>query len=193
MKRFAFALVCLFIGVSSVAQADLSSQDWREMGDELRFSQQKLSGEWTESQKWQAWLCDGFYSYHLALQGLIQKVDLELQDEGFVVATANIEGIFAKVRGEYKSKATLCLPAGGWLGVGTRSAQLKTEIHFGDSGEVKDIRLKILSTRFDRLEMGRLFPTWFEDFFTGVLNTKLGNWISDKVTEVVRKNLPQDR
>lgn len=199
MKRYSFALVCLFIGVSGLSFGQLKADEWGKLGNDFQWSHQKISGDWQESQNWDGWFCNGYYNYKIHLTAELKKVDLELTDEGFMVATADVANIFAKVDGKYRSKTTACLPMGGWLGVGTDSAQLRTEVHFGEGGDMKDVRLKILSTKLGTLKMGRLFPQWFESFFTGVINraltvvwsTKLGGWISEKITEVARKQIPE--
>lgn len=201
VKQLSFALVCLWVGVSGTANAQISPGQWSQFSKELVAGHQKLEGKWGESQTWEGWFCDGFYNYQINLQAVLKNLDLELTEEGTMIATADLAGLHAKVLGSYRSKATLCIPAGGWLGAGADWAQLKTEVRFGDSGEMKDVSLKILSTRFGKFEFGRIFPDWFENFFTGVLNraltavwnSKMGNWISEKVTQEARKHIPKNR
>lgn len=202
MGRTAIALWCLFIGFSVAAKSKpkplLSSEEWGQMGNDFLFENQRFDKEWVERQNWDSWLCNSFYSYKVSLSVGVRDVQIDLGENGAII-TANVENIYARANGSYRSQATLCVPTGGWLGAAIPWGKLKSEVHFGDSGDLKDIRLKILSTEIDRIQMGRYVPVWFEDFFTGVVNrslsvvwnSKLGSWLSEKITQVVRKKIAE--
>jgi hypothetical protein len=193
----AIAFVCLFSMFTSVGFS-YAQDDVRSWGDDLLNSRKKIEGVWKEKQNWKGWLCEGSYQYHVDLAADIEKVDFDITDKGFLVVTADIKDIFAKANGVYRSSATMCLPTGGWLGATVPWAKLKTEVHFGDSGDMKDIRLKIISTELGRVQLGKMFPVWFEDFFTGVMNraltvvwnSKMGDWVSGMITEEAKRRMP---
>lgn len=199
--RNTLALLCIVVGLgqSALGRNPLPPMEWGKLGGEFLAENQVLQGKWQEKQTWDGWFCDGYYQYDTQVKARLDKVDFELSDAGHMVLTAKVSDIFAGASGSYRSKATVCLPVGGWLGVGSDWAMLKSEVHFGESPDFKDVRLKILSTEVGRLEFGKLFPQWFEGFFTGVVNraltvvwnSKMGDWLSGKITEVVRKNIPE--
>jgi hypothetical protein len=199
VRRAIFAWLGLFAVVSTSSFALETSAAWGQLGNDFLWSNQKIEGEWKERQDWKGWVCDGFYKYNVQLSADVSKVDFDLTDKGYIIVTAELSNLVAKADGAYRSKATLCLPAGGKLGVAAPWAKLKSEVHFGQSGDMQDISLKILSTEVGRMEMGKLFPTWFEDFFTGVVNraltvvwnSKMGNWLSAKITETAKKKIPK--
>lgn len=200
MKQALLGVVFLFLAVSANASAaKISAGDWQKLGQEFQWGQQKLDGKWQEKQTWDAWLCQGFYRYDISLAAVLAKLDLQLTEKGYLIATADISDIRARAAGAYRSKATACLPVGGSLGASSPWAELRTEVHLGDSGDLEDIRLKILSTKLGRLEMGKLFPVWFEEFFTGVLNraltvvwnSKMGAWLSEKITKIAKDHIPE--
>ncbi len=193
----ALALVGFFCVFASVGYS-YSQDDVRTWGDDLLSSGKKIEGVWKEKQKWEGWLCEGSYQYQVDLTAVVEKVDFDITDKGFLIVTADLKEIFAKANGLYRSSATLCLPTGGWLGAMAPWAKLKTEVHFGDSGSMKDVRLKIVSTELGRFNLGKVFPVWFEDFFTGVMNrgltlvwnSKVGEWLSGMITEEVKRRMP---
>ncbi len=202
VKRFAIALFVLAIGVQSFAATKkvvLPQAFWDGAEKEFSFENEHIHGQWSERQTWSAWICDGSYNYRLLFDADLANMDLELTDEGYMIASAELNAIYAKASGGYKSKATLCIPTSGWLGVGIKWAKFKTQIHFGEDSDFKDVRLKIISTELGQLEMGKYVPQWFEDFFTGVANrtltlvwnSRLGDWLSAKISKVVAKNLPE--
>ncbi len=200
VRRNTLALLCIVIGLSQSALAvTLPQSALAPLQGQFLAENQELKGDWSEVKTWDSWLCGGFYQYKTALKARVDKLDLELTDDGHMVATVDLKEIHAGAQGSYRSMASACLPVGGWLGVGSHWARLKTEVHFGERADFKDIRLKILSTEMGRLEFGKLFPQWFEGFFTGVVNraltvvwnSKMGDWLSEKITEVVRKNIPE--
>jgi hypothetical protein len=184
-------------GLSFSAQAKKKTLDgfWGEW-EKFEWTDQKFDGKWKEKQTWKGRLCTGSYQYTTFLKIGVKRVDFDLK-EGYGVVTADVENIYARAEGNYRSSATFCVPAGGWLGASIPWGRLKTEVHFDESGELKNARLKIVSTQVGRIEMGRYVPAWFEDFFTGVVNralvvvwnSKLGSWLSEKVTEQARKKL----
>ncbi len=201
MGRTFIGLACLVFGISfsAAASQQMTADEWGELGNELLVTDQKIQGEWSERQKWDGWICDGFYHYKLFLTAGIKDVDFELTDKGYVLVSAEVKDIYARADGGYRSKATMCMPSVGWLGIGITWGRLKSEAHFGEGGEMKDLRLKILSTEIGEIKLGKYAPAWFEKFVTGVANrtlsmvwnSRLGTWLSDKISEVARKKIAE--
>jgi len=195
MGRTLFGVVCLFLGLGTTVQA---TDIWQQLGDQLAKDHKDLRAAWEEKQTWEGFFCEGSYHFKAQIGANLDKVKVELKDEGHLQVTANITGITALVDGAYRSKATLCLPQGGWLGVGSEWAELVTELHFGEEG-LNDLSVKIVSTRLGTLNLGKFVPAWFENFTAGMMNramsvvwnSRIGNWINAKITQEVRKKIPK--
>ncbi|MBY0370611.1 hypothetical protein K2X33_07995 [bacterium] len=168
------------------------------MGDQLVKEHKQLRQTWNESQTWPGYFCQGSYSYAVNVGTDLDNVKVDLKDEGYLQITANIKNLFAGVQGAYRSKATLCLPQGGWLGVGSSWGEMVTQVHFGEEG-LEGLTIKIVSTKIGELKLGRYVPKWFEDFTGGLVNralsavwnSRLGEWLNAKITDEVRKKIPK--
>lgn len=195
----------VLVAVVSTGRAlalDAGALDWGAMNDEIQDEVKHLEGEWKDAREWRGTLCNGRYSYRTNIKGDVTKVDLNLNEQGFVDAHAEIENIHAGAEGSYRSDLTLCVPFGGWVGIGADSAVVDARATFG-SGEqgLKDIKLRVISTKLGTLHFGRAVPPAVERFLTAQVNRaleevwkgRLGTWLSDKISEFIRKKVPENR
>lgn len=195
MRRWVVGLVCLWGSVSA-----FGTDVWQQLGDQIVKEHKQLRATWGEKQSWSGMLCNGFYEYKLDVGATLEKVQVELKEEGYFEVTARAGEVYAATEGMYRSKATLCAPAHGWLGLGSPWAELVTKIHFGEDG-LNDLRVEIVSTKLGTLRLGRYVPKWFGDFAAGLLNrgmtyiwnSRIGGWLNGKITAEVRKRIPQSQ
>lgn len=180
------------------AYGGMFGAEWGNLGGDFKFDNERFRGHWSESQQWTGTFCDGSYSYNIDLEGLTHSVDFEVNDENSITAKAELRDIHFGVDGNYRSSYSACLTLGGWLGVSTDYVKVRARAELGGGESLKDIKVQIQSTEFGTIHMGRWVPDWFESFVTGMVNralvrvwrSRLGDWISAKVTEQLKKKIP---
>ena len=176
--------------------------DWDAMGPEMQAETKRVEGEWKERKEWKGYLCNGYYEYTTRVRGDVTKVEFELNEKGTVDVHGEMLNIHAGADGTYKSDTTLCIPLSGWTGIGLDSAQLEAVATFkGEGTSLKDMDLRITKTALGTIHIGKAVPAWFERFLTRQVNrtlayvwrTKLGDWLSTKITEFIKKKIPENR
>jgi len=195
-----FWVFLLFISIASpaIGQSDLIESLFR---NDISLENEKFSGTWKESEAWEGWLCDGYYSYRIDLAGTIANLELEMDAEGGVFLNALLVNIPAEARGTYKSKATACTAVKSSVAIWVSDVFIRAHVVFLDeeSNAFPDFELRILETKFGRIQFkGPGVPDWLQEFLTKALNnalnyvweTKLGHWISDVIAEEIKKKLP---
>lgn len=80
-------------------------------------------------------------------------------------------------------------------------AEIFTEVKFrGDGENVSDIEVRVIATKLGTIHIGKYVPRWFERALTSVVNralakiwtTKLGAWISGKISDIIKDKIPVD-
>ncbi len=204
MKFWLQALLSVFVslfwaGVSHAwDQHDFSIQKW---GEDLKTAKQHLEKDWKDSSRWKGTLCDGRYDYLVKVKADLLKVDFELDPDGVMFADTLFEKIYGGAKGSYRSQKSACIPLSGWTGINIDNAKVRARITFTGTGEsLEDVEVRIVSTQLGTVHLGTAVPAWFEDFLTRQLNRaltwvwkhELGDWISKKVTSIVKSKIPQD-
>jgi len=149
---------------------------------------------------WKGTLCNGGYDYDVHYWTTLDQVDFELTQHGTLQTYIKASELGVHAKGGYWSEATFCSRVKGWLGVSGDWAQLWAEIKFGPSGDLKDMTVKIQKTYVNKLELGNWVPNFIEKSITGMVNrvsgkvwaSRLGDWISRKISEFIKKKMPED-
>lgn len=192
-------LVFAFLTTTALRAASiLSYLDFDTMNKEIVQQHQTLEGTYNYGQKWEGTLCsDCYYRYGFDFKGELQDVRTEVQSEEQVQVYADLRNIGVWANGAYSSDYSLCSPiwAKVWLGVDRAEAWVRVNFEMGDLTKMK---LVVERTQFGKIELGEWVPDWFERLLTKLANdtmsrvwsSKLGAYLSEKITEVVRTKMP---
>jgi hypothetical protein len=168
---------------------------------EFQKENHKLTGKWEGGEQWKARWCDGYYRYTVDLGGALSTVDFELNDNGTIAVYADLKDLFGAANGVYRSPLSLCIPLRGWTGLGMDRAELFAEVKFrGDGENLSEIDVRVVSTKLGTVHIGKYVPRWMERALTNILNralskvwaSRLGEWLSDKISDIIKKKIPVD-
>jgi len=193
------ALVCLSLFVSTASQAAVSFKDLetKNLNSDFVMDNEQFRGTWKDSQRWDGTLCDGTYAYVIKLQGKNHAIDFEVKDDSTLGVVADLRDVYFRADGSYRSSYSACLPMNGWTGIGVDRIVVKANAVLGEAS-LQDIRIKVISTEFGTIHMGSWVPRWFEDFATDLTNralkrvwsSRLGDWLSAKISTVLKDKMP---
>jgi len=199
MFRNLWVLVCITLSVATVANAKVSFQDLdtSHLNSDFVLDNEQFHGTWRDKRVWDGTLCNGSYQYAVKVQGKNKAIDLEVRDDNTLAISADLRDLYFHADGVYQSFYSACLPFGGWIGIGADWVTIKGTAVLGEA-DLQDIKIKITSTEFGTIHMGRWVPSWFEDFATDLTNralrrvwaSRLGTWLSAKASEVLKSKLP---
>lgn len=204
LKHICFQLVLTWVGLSSTYAWGF---DWRqlnfaELSDEIQHDLQRFDGTWKDSAAWKGSLCGGSYYYEVYGRADAEKIDFQLNEKGSVNVNGLFKNLFAKARGRYQGDYTLCVPMKGNYEAAIDDAEIDAEATFEGAGEsLKDLKVKVLRTKLGRIRLAQWLPDWFENFLTRQINrglsqvwaSRLGEWLSDKITEIIKKKIPDSK
>lgn len=212
-QRFLFVFLFIFgvvfgVGGEVVAGATtepLNTPSLENLQKLRRFQvvNDKLTGEVGDSNQWASSTCWGaaYYFYWVTYGADLEDLQIELNDAGGVDVSAKLKNLEGHATGTYRSGSTFCLPLGGTIGIGFQWATAKAQVTFGNSSELKDLKVKVTQLELGKIELGRWVPNWFEDFLTGLANRSLrtlwsswlGDWLNRKISDLIRENLPEEK
>lgn len=200
LRGFFGILVLAFLSISAMASAvDPSDLNWHEAHYDFQKQNHQLSGSFNGAEKWGGTVCNGKYDYNVSFGADLETVDFELNDNGTIAVYADLRDIFGGANGLYWGERSLCVPLKGWTGIGMDRAEIFVEAAFqGDGENMNDIRVRIVATKFGALHLGKGVPAWFERFLQGLFNkalvkvwsSKLGEWISNQISDIIKKKIP---
>ena len=182
---------------SAEAAFSLNNVETKDLNGDFVIDNKEFHGNWKDARSWDGSLCDGYYQYAVQVRGRNESIDFQVKDENTMNVTADLRDIYAGAQGVYRSSYSACVPVGGWLGVTVDSVLVNGYAILGEES-LQDIKIKITSTQFGTIHMGKWVPRWFEDFATDLTNralkrvwaSHLGDWLSGKLTDLLKKKLP---
>lgn len=162
------------------------------MGPEFLKENEELRHTWRGQKQWDGFFCDGGYSYALALQALVDDIDFKLRSETEIEVVAKLTDLVVKAKGRYRSELSACVPVSGAGSARSDWLEIKSLIRGSDADSLS---VSIQSTRFAKIELSSWVPSWFEEFFTDLVNralvevwdSKLGDWIDRKLGEKLKE------
>lgn len=201
-KSFLFSIV-IFFAFAGILPAEAkfnfksNALAVDRLGQDFVFDNKEFRGSWVTQKRWGGLLCDGGYQYRLNLYGLTHQLDFEIVDDNSILGVAELRDVYGGVKGRYLSDLSGCLPLKGWLGVSADNVRIRVKVTLGGANP-EDIKIRVLETKFGTIHLGELFPDWFEELATDLLNdalveiwpSQLGEWLSAQVTKVLKDKLP---
>ena len=178
-------------------KSQLRGLDWNQLRQRLITQGQHLAGDFQERKDWKSWACDAHYWYLVQAEGNLTDIKLNLSEDGYLDVFADIRDAYFRADGLYKSGRTLRQEVGGWLGAGTPRIQNWARVYFGED-ITKDLKVQILKTQLDTLDLGSFVPSDVAMFVTGLCNRTLdsvwGSWLGEQlsaaITEQLKKKMP---
>ncbi len=200
LRVFFGLLVLALLSASASAEAvEPSDLNWHDANYDFQKQNHQLAGSFNGAEKWGGTLCHGSYDYNVSFGADLETVDFELNDNGTIAVYADLRDLFGAANGFYRGERSLCVPFKGWTGFGMDRAEIFVEAAFqGDGENMNDIRVRVIATKFGALHLGKAVPAWFEHFLQGLFNRalvkvwggKLGEWISGKISDIIKKKIP---
>lgn len=172
--------------------------DLGELSKEIMGRHTEIEENWQDKHVWKGALCNNGYAYKVYFYTVLKNIDLNISAENTLDATVDLNNVYGRFDGVFKSDFTACLPIKGWSGIGFDFAQIKAQVKVveKENGDI-EYQLKVLSTETKGMHIGKYVPKWFSNFLNNRLNaglnfvwkTRIGGWISQKISEHVNKKL----
>lgn len=182
----------------------LDAFDLLKLRNDLAIRGDNLEGTLQKGKQWKGFVCDGFYDFRTTVKGRISDLKIEMDKEGQLDVYVDIRELRGTVQGAYASELSLCSRVWGTYPYGVDRFEANAHVSFVDveGSQVPEMKLRVQRTRFSkiRVDVTGLFG-WFEDVLTTVVNvaaervwaSRLGEWISEWVSEELKKKIPTNR
>jgi len=167
--------------------------------EDLTFRGSHFSGHWNGKKSWEGFFCDARLSYSSDMEGMLSDLTLQLSPRRTIDVHAVATDLSGDIAASYQSALTLCLPVRSTVPYEIERIVAKAEVSLGGQENERNIRIRILSTLFDRIHLrGSGIPRWVENSLTYAVNvgfkkvwgSYLGAWISDVLSKRLGGNFP---
>jgi hypothetical protein len=172
--------------------------DLGELSKEIMGRHTEFEQKWQDNHNWKGTFCENGYGYKVYFYTILKNIDLKIAAENTLDATVDLNNLYARFDGTFKSDFTACFTLKGWSGIGFDSARINAQVKVveKENGDL-EYQLKVLSTQTQGMHIGKYVPKWFSNFLNNRLNaglnllwkTKIGAWVSQKISDQVNKKL----
>lgn len=111
---------------------------------------------------------------------------------------ATLDNPYVGFQGSYQGAYSFCFPTNAWSGLSAESAEAFARVEFVDREDGRqEFKIHVYSVSFGLLHTGGL-PREVEENLTLLLNrgmteiwqSELGDWLSQKISFFINKNIP---
>jgi|688.fasta_scaffold194983_2 hypothetical protein len=180
-------------GAFANASVDISAL--REaLSSENRVFEKVVEGQ----DKWAGAFCNGNYHYRVLLRTQLKELKIVLNEDGSVFLNATLENPYVGFQGSYQGAYSFCFPTNAWSGLSAESVEAFARVDFVDREDGRqEFKVHVYSVTFGALHTGGL-PREIEEDLTLLLNrgmaelwkSQFGEWISQKISFYINKNIP---
>lgn len=200
MKISLWSIGVIGLFATSAMAFNPADVDWNSPADDVFVEGKPFEGTFSKVDRWDGVLCNGGFAVSARLKGVVEKLDLNLREDGTLAAFGRVNQVKAVLAGSYKSDLSLCTTLGLSHKITADAAEAVATVSFKDNGEnaLPDIKVNITRATLYELRVFNFLPDFLNDMITDFANdtlksvwrTRLGEIINQKVSQFIKDKLP---
>ncbi len=196
-----YLTLIIFLFLPGLHASGVESLNLKQMEHDFTLKGDQFDGSLRRSRGWAGVLCDGYYDLRTHVKGTIKDLRVEIDADGEMDIGIEIRHIEGHVGGAYRSDLTGCFKTSGEFPYSIDWLNGRAHVNFVEQepSASPEMKLRVISTEFGQVHVDPtgLFPV-FDDLLRDFINSaarriwpsKLGEWISDWVSEELKKKIP---